>query len=204
MQASRIGISFIPGAVITFLLLVLMFTLIYTATVSIDEEPARRIADIHQPERQVEERVERQEVERPDDPEPPPPDMPQVQERFDIPDGAVSMAAPQVGTDLAAGLGGFARDSDYVPIVFHQPTYPNRALSRGIEGYAVVEFTIGRDGRPLEHTIRVLEEHPAATWGFGRAAEQAARRLRYNPRIVDGEPQEAPGVTYLFRFRIEG
>lgn len=197
---TRIGFSIVPGAIVTFALLVLMVTLIFTTNVEIDEQPARKIADIHQPERQVEERVQQQKVERPEDPETPPPDMPQVQETFDIPDNAVSMAAPRLDSALSVGLGGFATDTDYIPVYVPQPQFPRRAQTRGVSGYAVVEVVITTTGAVRDP--KLIEEHPQG-YGFGAAALRAAERLKYNPRVVDGVPQEVPGVLYKFSFLIE-
>ncbi|MCK9564185.1 MAG: energy transducer TonB [Bacteroidales bacterium] len=197
---ARIGFSFVPGAIVTFLLLVLMVTLIYTTNVVLDEQPARKIADIHQPEREVEERAEQQKVERPEDPETPPPEVPQVQETFDIPDNAVSMAAPSLDSALSVGLGSFASDTDYIPVYVPQPQFPRRAQTRGVSGYAVVEVIITTSGAVRDP--KMIEEHPTG-YGFGAAALRAAERLKYNPRVVDGVPQEVQGVLYKFSFLIE-
>lgn len=197
--APRLGISFIPGAIVTFLLLVLMVTLILTGSQEMQEEERRKIGDIFQPEREVTERRERDKPDRPDEPDEPPPDMPQDQEDFSAPEGALTMGAPQFGADLG-GPGDFARDSDYIPVYVPQPQFPRRAQTRGVGGYAVVEVIITRTGAVRDPEL--LEEHPEG-YGFGRAALRAAERLRYNPRVVDGEAQEVPGVLYRFTFQIE-
>ncbi|MAT51954.1 MAG: energy transducer TonB [Porticoccaceae bacterium] len=197
---SRVGISLVPGVVITFLLLVLMFTLIATGSKELDEQPARKIADIFQPERTVDENVKEVKPEKPDEPDEPPPDLPDVDEKFEAPKNALSMAAPQLGGDLQVGLGGFARDSDYIPVYVPQPQYPRRAQSRGVSGYAVVEVIITTSGAVRDP--KLIEEYPE-NYGFGRAAVRAAEKLKYNPRVVDGVPQEVPGVLYKFSFVIE-
>jgi len=197
---SRIGFSFIAGVVITFLLLVLMFTLVVTGNQKLDEQPARKIADIFQPEREVEENVKESKVEKPEDPETPPPDVPQAQEKFDVPENAISMAAPRLDNALNVGLGDFVSDTDYIPVYVPQPQYPRRAQSRGVSGYAVVEVTITTTGAVRDP--RMIEEHPTG-YGFGAAAVRAAEKLKYNPRVVSGVPQEVPGVLYKFSFVIE-
>lgn len=197
---ARMGISFVPGAIVTFLLLVLMMTLIFTGSIELDDQPARKIANIHQPDRQVEERAEQQRAERPEDPETPPPEMPQVQENFDMPDNVVSMAAPVLDSALAVGLGSFASDTDYIPVYVPQPQFPRRAQTRGVSGYAVVEVIITTSGAVRDP--KMIEEHPTG-YGFGTAALRAAERLKYNPRVVDGTPQEVSGVLYKFSFLIE-
>jgi protein TonB len=197
--APRLSFSFVPGAIITFLLLVLMFTLIATGSKELDEEPPKKIADIFQPEREVTERVEQEKPDKPEDPAEPPPDIPEQQEDIQAPKGALSMAAPGAAGGLDIGLGGFARDTDYIPVYVPQPQYPRRAQTRGVSGYAVVEVTITTSGAVRDP--KLLEEYPEG-YGFGRAALRAADKLKYNPRVVDGTPVEVPGVLYKFTFRI--
>lgn len=198
--ATRIGVSFVPGVVITFLLLVLMFTLIVTGAQKLDETPERKIADIFQPEREVTQNIKQAKPEKPETPEEPPPDIPQQDLDVDVPDTSLSMAAP-TGVNVDIGLGGgFARDSDYIPVYVPQPQFPRRAQSRGVSGYAVVQVTITPTGGVKD--VVVVEEDPEG-YGFGRAAERAADKLKYNPRVVDGVGVEVPGVLYKFTFRIE-
>lgn len=199
--ASRLGFSFIPGILITFGLLVLMYTLIATSNQQLDEQEPRKIADIFQPEREITENTKDVKPEKPEDAEEPPPDLPDVQEKFDVPENALSMAAPNLAGGLDIGLGGgFARDSDYIPVYVPQPQFPRRAQSRGVSGYAVVEVIITTSGSVRDP--KLLEEYPE-NYGFGRAAMRAADKLKYNPRVVDGKPEEVPGVLYKFTFQIE-
>ena len=118
---------------------------------------------------------------------------------FEVPDNAVSMAAPVVGGNLNVGLGSFSRDSDYIPVYVPQPQYPRRAQTRGKEGYAVVEVIITTTGGVRDP--KLLEELPEG-WGFGRAAVKAATKLKYNPRVIDGVGQEVPNVLYKFSFNM--
>ncbi|GIX31449.1 MAG: protein TonB [Porticoccaceae bacterium] len=199
--AARIGVSFVPGFLVTFALLVLMFTLIATGNREIDEEPPRKIADIFQPKREVTEQYKEVKPEKPEDVEEPPPELPELKEQLDLPENAVSMAAPNLAANINIGLSGaFARDTDYIPIYVPQPVYPRRAQARGVSGYAVVQVTITTTGAVRDPVL--LEEYPE-NYGFGEAALRAARKLKYNPRVVDGKPVEVPGVLYKFTFQIE-
>ena len=59
----------------------------------------------------------------------------------------VSIGAVNANVDVAAGIGGYnAGEGEYLPIVKVAPIYPNRALSRGIEGYCIIEFVVTRNG----------------------------------------------------------
>ncbi len=77
--------------------------------------------------------------------------------------------------------------------------YPRRALSRGIEGYVIVKFTVTRQGTTRDHVI--VESKPKGI--FDRAALQAATKFKYKPRVVDGQPIEVPGVLNKITFLIE-
>lgn len=199
MNAIRLSLSSVLGLFITFGLVFVMFKLIDSGNKDMDEEKAIKIPDFLHVERELTENVKKTEVEKPDEPETPPPDIPEDQIEFEVPDNAVSMAAPKVSTSLSASLGTFARDSDYIPVYVPQPQYPRRAQSRGKEGYAVIEVIITTTGGVRDP--KLLEEDPEG-WGFGRAAMKAALKLKYNPRVVDGVGQEVPGVLYKFTFNM--
>ena len=79
------------------------------------------------------------------------------------------------------------------------PKYPRYALSRGKEGYAIVEVVINTDGTVRNPTI--VKEEPN-DWGFGKAAIKAAKQLKYAPEIIDGEAQEVDGVRYKYTFKM--
>ena len=38
---------------------------------------------------------------------------------------------------------------------------------------------------------------------FDRSSERAAARFKFQPRVVDGQGVEVPGVQYLFRYELE-
>ena len=199
MNAIRLSLSSVLGLFITFGLVFVMFKLIDSGNKDMDEEKAIKIPDFLHVERELTENVKKTEVEKPDEPETPPPDIPEDQIEFEVPDNAVSMAAPKVSTSLNASLGTFARDSDYIPVYVPQPQYPRRAQSRGKEGYAIIEVIITTTGGVRDP--KLLEEDPEG-WGFGRAAMKAALKLKSNPRVVDGVGQEVPGVLYKFTFNM--
>lgn len=199
MKIARLGISVVLGIAITFGLFVLMYTLIEAGFEEKKEDDGRKIADIWQPERELTENVKEKKPEKPEDPAEPPPDLPDQQVDVEVPLDAVSIAAPKVASAGGIGLGSFARDTDYIPVYVPQPQYPRRAQSRGVDGYAVVEVIITTTGGVRDP--KLLEEYPSG-YGFGRAALRAAEKLKYNPRVIDGVPEEVPGVLYKFTFQI--
>ncbi len=130
-------------------------------------------------------------------PEPPPPSMDDVTPEAQ----AMAVSAAPVNTNINLSSSGFGlapSDGEYLPIVKVQPVYPRRALSRGIEGYVIVEFTVTKQGTTKD--IRVVE---STSGMFENAAMKAASKFKYKPRVVDGQPIEVPGVQNKITFEIE-
>ena len=199
MAILRLGTSAILGLMVTFSLIVLMFKLIDSGNREMDEKEAIKIADFLHVERERTTNEKVAEIEKPDEPEPPP-ELPDDNIEFETPENMVSMAAAPVTNNLSVGLGSFARDTDFIPVYVPQPQYPRRAQSRGKEGYAVVQVIITTTGGVRDPIM--VEEDPEG-WGFGRAALKAANKLKYNPRVVDGVPEEVSGVMYKFTFQMQ-
>ncbi len=91
-------------------------------------------------------------------------------------------------------------DGDYLPIIRVDPEYPPRAISRGTEGYVLMEFTVTPTGRVVNPVV--LSAEPVGV--FERAAEAAVLKFRYKPRVVNGAPQTVPGVRTVFSFEMQG
>ena len=198
MVGYRVGVSAVLGVLVTLSLVFVMFKLIDSGNKDIDEQPAYKIPDFLHVERERTENTKMTEVEKPDEPEEMP-DIPEEQIEFEAPENAVNMAAPKAGGNLSIGNSGFSRDSDYIPVYVPQPQYPRRAQTRGKEGYAVVQVIITTVGGVRDPIM--VEEYPEG-WGFGRSAVKAAKKLKYNPRVVDGVAEEVPGVLYKFTFQM--
>ncbi len=113
----------------------------------------------------------------------------------------MAVTAAPVNTNINLSSSGFGlspSDGEYLPIVKVQPIYPRRALSRGVEGYVIVEFTVTKQG--TTRNIRVVESTSSM---FDSAAMKAAAKFKYKPRVVDGEPIDVPGVQNKITFEIE-
>ena len=81
-----------------------------------------------------------------------------------------------------------------LPIRLITPPYPELALELELEGYVVVKFTI--TDRGAVEDIVINESEPPGV--FNDEAIAAAQRLRFDPRIVTGNPVSVEDV--LFRF----
>ena len=71
-------------------------------------------------------------------------------------------------------------------------------MSRGIEGYVILEYTVTRQGTVKDPVV--IEAKPQGT--FDRAAIKSALRYKYKPRVVDGEPIEVAGVRTRITFQL--
>ncbi len=191
------------AALVTLLLLALMVSLIEFADKSIDKTKRIKLPDIHMPEVEI---VIQRLIEKPEKPkvdETPPPDIPE--QDFDKIDGNAAVgqvAAPgkiKTKLDLNIGAGLQATDGEYLPIVKVAPQYPRRAISRGIEGYVILEYTVTKLGTVINPVV--IEAKPETM--FNKAAIKSALRYKYKPRVVEGEPIAVSGVRTRITFELE-
>jgi periplasmic protein TonB len=99
---------------------------------------------------------------------------------------------------LAVAGGGGGADRNEMPLVRIQPDYPARALERGIEGWAMVEFTISPTGTTKD--VAAVASEPPDT--FEQAAVRAVQSWKYNPKIQGGTAIERRGVRVKLDFKI--
>jgi len=131
------------------------------------------------------------------------PDTPEKQINLDPgPSLNIERASVDIDTNLSLDNASIsATDGDYLPLVAIAPQYPTRAAQRGIEGWCLVSFTVDGMGNVVEDTITVVDAEPASI--FDRSSIRAATRFKFQPRVVDGQGVEVPGVQYLFRYQLE-
>ena len=198
----RLGIGIVLGLVVTLFLFWFMQYMIETADRTLDEGSRGSLVDFVRVRR--DEEVERRQLKpkKPPPPEAPPPQPPTPQlDNLDPTAEKIAISAGPVTTEIEM-TGGFSLgvgEGDYLPIVKVAPIYPQRALTRGVEGFCVVEYTVTRQG-----TIRdpfVVEDQCTSSL-FHRASLQAALKFKYKPRIIDGEAVEVRGVQNKFTYEI--
>jgi protein TonB len=200
MKSSKLLLSGVLGIGITVGLFYLMYALVLTDEVKLDDLGNDKIADIVMPEPEIDVRVAELKPEQPEEPEEPPPPMqtPDV-EVVDV-DMALNMAAPAAaGVKIGLGGGLGASDGEYLPIVKVAPIYPRRATSRGIEGYCIVEYTVTTNGSIRDP--QAVDCQPAGI--FESASIKASLKFKYKPRVVDGEAIEVAGVQNKFTYTLE-
>jgi len=193
--------SIVVGSVITLSLIFVMHLLIEHAEDAISKESTKHQLDFVRVKRNETLNTEDFTPEKPPKPPEVPPEVPpQDSDVVDPNAPTINIPAPTVSADVdIGGPGGMnIAEGDYLPIVRVAPVYPARALSRGVEGYVDMMFTVTTTG-----TVK----DPVVTFStsslFDRAAERAVLKFKYKPRVVDGVPVEVPGVTTRIRFELE-
>lgn len=187
--------SAIIAIVVVFGLLFLMQFLIQQELPEPEDDGRPQIADVWQEDREIEDQVRERKIEEIDEPEEPPPDIPKQDIDVEASVDSLDLSASRVQANVDISLGGGFSDGDIIPLVAIQPDYPRRALERGIEGYVVVSFTITTQGTTRD--VQVIESTSSI---FDRSAVRAAERLKYKPRIIDGNPVE---VDHFYKFTFE-
>jgi len=133
---------------------------------------------------------------------PPPPDIQIARSTADLGQGE-GMGAIQTmveaQTKSMGSLNQGGGDRDAVPLVRIDPDYPMQARQRGIEGWVVVEFTVSTAGTVKD--AEVVASEPGNV--FDRAALNAVRKWKYNPKMQDGKPVERSGVKVRLDFEME-
>jgi len=160
---------------------------------------SRKIADIVQPNEEIEVNVKEVKPEKVEDPEEPPPEMQPLEFDMDMDVDVVNLA-PTAKVNVSINSSGMSSgDGEYLPIVKVAPIYPRRAQTRGITGYCIVEYVVTKTG-----SIRDPQPVDCQPQGvFERASLKAAEKFKYKPRVVDGEPIEVAGVQNKFTYELE-
>lgn len=195
----RYAIGVAVGAVITVALLYLMQAVISSDKNPLNEAPKIRIIDFAQILEDMDVTLKDLKPKPPPPPDEVPPELPKPD--FDFSGDSTGLEitgdAPDINIDMDTRFAG--GDGEYLPIAKVQPIYPKRALSRGIEGWVIVEFVVTVTGAVRD--VFVVEAEPPGI--FDRAAIQAAEKFKYKPRMVNEKPVEVSGVQNIIRFNLE-
>ena len=197
----RYAFAIVTGVIVTLSLLFLMHLLIAYGEEAITKPRARHMLEFVRVKRN--ENVQTEDI-KPEKPPPPPevpPEVPpQDMDNVDPNAATVNIPPPTVSNDMQiGGPGGMnIAEGDYLPIVRVAPVYPARALSRGVEGYVDMAFTVTTAGTVKDPVVLF-----STSSLFDRAATQAVLKFKYKPRVVDGQPVEVPNVKTRITFKIE-
>jgi protein TonB len=167
------------------------------ATQKIEFQRMRRDTEVEERKREKPERVKAEKA-------PVTPQIAQAKTTSLMDAGDMANITTQLESAAVEGAGNMSMtggaDRDVVPLVRIEPDYPMNARQRGIEGWVVVEFTISTAGTVKD--AEVVASEPGTI--FDKAAVQAVRKWKYNPKIKDGKPVERAGVKVRLDFEMEG
>ena len=196
---SRMMSVVLMAAGVTIGLFLVMKVLVTGQEYEIEEELAAIGIDFVRVQRDEESQTKDRALKRPSkvEPEEPPPPPKLTQPNRPNIDKA-SMSADLGAFDLTGLNLNAPVDGDTLAIVRVLPRYPSRALSRGIEGWVLMEFAIDELGLAVNPVV--IESEPPGI--FDRAALSAVKRWKYRPMIEDGRPRMRPGVRQLISFEI--
>lgn len=200
-MTSRYAFSILIGMVVTLSLLFVMQLLIASGKQALTDPRERHKLEFV--------RVKRNEnlntadftpEKPPKPPETPPETPPQDLDNIDPNAPTISIRPPQVSADTNIGGPGSMNiaEGDYLPIVRVAPVYPTRALTRELEGFVDMSFTVTAAGTVKDPIV--LQSTSSL---FERAATRAVLKFKYKPRVVDGIPVEVVGVKTRITFVLE-
>jgi protein TonB len=197
----RYAFSVVIGTVVTLSLLFVMHLLIASGKTALTKPRDRAKLEFVRVKRNESLNVEDFTPEKPPKPpETPPETPPQDMDNMDPNAPTINIAPPTVAANMdIGGPGGMnIAEGDYLPIVRVAPVYPARALSRGLEGYVDLSFTVTMVGTVRDPVILF-----STSSLFERAATRAVLKFKYKPRVVDGIPVDVPNVKTRISFQIE-
>ena len=196
---TRITIAALISVFTTFAILWVMQILIATGKGAISSKYEGRFVDFVRIKKDEDLNTKNAKPKKPPEPEEPPPDTPQELDDIDTTADTVNIGAVDANVGVGAGIGGFnAGEGEYLPIVKVAPIYPNRALSRGIEGWCIVEYTVTRNG-----TVENGKVVECTSSLFANASLKASSKFKYKPRVFNGTPIDVPGVQHKITFELE-
>jgi len=197
----RYVVSIVVGSIVTVSLLFIMQLLIVTGKQALTDPRERHKLEFVRVKRNENVNVEDIIPEKPPKPpETPPETPPQDMDNVNPDAPTINVAPPSVSanTDIGGPGGMNIAEGDYLPIVRVAPVYPARALSRGLEGFVDLSFTVTTAGTVKDPIV--LQSTSSL---FERAAIRAVLKFKYKPRVVDGVPVDVPGVKTRISFQLE-
>ena len=210
----RLGLSTIVGVVVTLGLFYLMQYLIQGADSALTDDKIGNLVDFVRVKQDQQVETKQRKPKKPPPPDEPPPDVPPQNFNVAVDSAGFNMSNVDLSVSVDVGGGGFGiSDGEYLPIVKVQPQYPRRALSRGLAGYVIVEFTVTAQGTvkdpfvvencghiPNARSPADCVDNPNSV--FDSAAVKAALKFKYKPKVIDGNPVETGGVQNKITFEL--
>jgi protein TonB len=98
---------------------------------------------------------------------------------------------PEMEIEVGVNIGDIHIARELTPLVKVPPEYPQRAMSKDIEGYVVLRFVVTETGSV--ESPEILHAEPEGY--FESAARRAVLRWKYQPQFRDGKPIRVISIT---------
>lgn len=185
----------------TAFMLVLFWVMWSLVSVPVDVAEMRQATRVEFTRMRQDTEAQKKQQEKPQPDKPPPvPEVPQMNFAKGSVENNVAQLTPTVDASSAMSKMKMTAgsDRDIVPLVRINPDYPPRALSRGLQGWVIVQFTISATG-----TVKDQKVVDSSNEVFNDAALKAIARWRYNPKVEEGVAVERKGVQTKLVFQLE-
>ena len=210
----RLGISLVTGLFVTLLLFYVMQALIQSGRDVMKDAGSSTIVDFVRVKQDQLLQTKKRKPKKPPPPDEPPPDVKPQLATVNVDTTGFTMSNVDVSINIDVSGGGFGiSDGEYLPIVKVLPIYPRRAISRGMAGWVLVEFTVTAQGAvrdafvvdncasiPNVRTPGDCSDNPSSI--FDSAALKAASKFKYKPKVIDGLPVDTAGVRNKITFEL--
>ena len=210
----RVSLSVVVGVIVTLALFYLMQALIQGADSALTDDKIGNLVDFVRVKNDPDLQTKKRKPKKPPPPDEPPPDVPPQNFNVNVDQTGFSMQGLDASVNIQIGSGGFGiSDGEDLPIVKVQPQYPRRALSRGMTGWVIVEFTVTDQGSVRDPVVvencgwiknarnsGECVDNPNSV--FNSAATKAALKFKYKPKVIDGTPVETAGVQNKITFEL--
>ena len=210
----RFSLSALAGVIVTLALFYLMQALISGADSALTDENLGNLVDFVRVKQEQELETKQRKPKKPPPPDEPPPDIPPQDFNVSVDQQGFNMANVNLNVGIDVDGGGFGiSDGEYLPIVKVQPQYPRRALSRGMSGWVIVEFTVTEQGSVADAVVietcgwiksarndGQCVDNPNTV--FNSSATKAAAKFKYKPKVIDGNPVATAGVQNKITFEL--
>jgi protein TonB len=98
---------------------------------------------------------------------------------------------PEMEIEIGVNIGDIHIARELTPLVKVPPEYPQRAMSKDVEGYVVLRFVVTETGSV--ESPEILHAEPEGY--FESAARRAVLRWKYQPQFRDGKPIRVISIT---------
>jgi len=126
------------------------------------------------------------------------PDLPTQQNIPDSNQILIPIGAEYI-PEQTSGPGLRLDNNQLILAIGYPPRYPSRAIAKGIEGYAVVGFSVDAAGAVFDAFI--IESEPKGI--FDKSALSAISKFKYKPRVHNGKGISTDGQRYMFSYKLD-